>query len=78
MRPVPTTVHLDDQLLADGQALAGRTHRTIDAVTEEALRRLLRHSTPATLPDFSYPGGLQPGVGLQDKELMSQILGESR
>lgn len=29
------------------------------------------------LPDYSYPGGLQPDVDLYDKEIMAQVLGES-
>lgn len=76
-----TTVNIDDELLASAKVLAARTHRTIGSVLEEALRRMLEDTEErpgaVVLPDFSYTGGLQPGVDLYDKETMGQLLGES-
>jgi len=76
-----TTVNIDDELLASAKVLAARTHRTIGSVLEEALRKMLdetaEHPAAVTLPDFSYVGGLRPGVDLYDKESMAQLLGES-
>lgn len=75
-----TTVTIDDQLLADTKVLAARTHRTIGSVLEEALRRMLNETTAATavvLPDFGYEGGLLPGVDLDDKDALAELLGET-
>jgi hypothetical protein len=80
---VRTTVNIDDQLLAEAKLLAARTHRTIGSVLEDALRKLMSEQRPEasgrySLPDFHFNGGLQPGVDLEDKELMAALLGEDR
>jgi len=77
-----TTVTIDDELLAAVKVLSARTHQTIGAIVEEALRRMLfdaerNHETATPLPDFSYPGGLRPGIDLDDKDAMAELLGEA-
>ena len=74
-----TTVTIDDELLAQAKLIALRTHRTIGSVLEDALRQLIaaegrRVGGGHALPDFSYAGGLRPGVDLYDKDAMAQIL----
>jgi len=78
-----TTVTIDDELLAQAKVLAARTHRTIGSVLEEALRKLISEQarpagTAYELPrlDFSR-AGLQPGVDLQDKEALADLLGDN-
>ena len=76
-----TTVNIDDELLAAAKVLAARTHRTIGSVLEDALRAMLGEAdephVPVALPDYSYPGGLNPGIDLYDRETMGQLLGEA-
>jgi len=75
-----TTVTIDDELLAAVKLLSARTHQTMGAIVEEALRRMLFDTegsveTDTPLPDFSYPGGLRAGVDLDDKDAMAELLG---
>lgn len=71
------TLNIDAELLAAVQAHAVRTHSTVDAVLEDALRRDLLAPIPVVLPDFAYAGGLQPGVDLHDKRGLAALLGEA-
>lgn len=76
-----TTVTINDELLAAAKVHAARTHRTIGAVLEEALRRMLTEAEQepeaVSLPDYTYAGGLRAGVDLHDKDAMGRLLGES-
>ncbi|MGM0385838.1 MAG: type II toxin-antitoxin system VapB family antitoxin [Actinomycetota bacterium] len=80
-----TTVNIDDRLLAEAKLIAAREHRTIGSVLEDALRKLLdEQASPGTgrvdfaLHTFEPEGpGLLPGVDLEDKELIAQILGDT-
>lgn len=79
-----TTVNIDEQLLGEAKLIAARTHRTIGSVLEDALRKLIDEQSshasnePYTLPRFTYdPPGLMPGVDLEDKEQMADLLGEN-
>lgn len=76
-----TTVNINDELLAAAKLRAVRSHRTIGSVLEDALRQYLEGTeapaAPVTLPDFAYPGGLQPGVDLYDKDAMDRVFGET-
>ncbi len=74
-----TTVDIDEHLLAEAKVLAARSRRPLGRVVDDALRVLLA-KTPATgggarvpLPTFG-AGGLQPGVDLEDKEAMADLL----
>lgn len=63
-----TTIRLDDQLLRDAKTLAARTGRTLTAVIEEGLRRVLAPAertpvAPVELPTFS-GNGVRPGINL--------------
>lgn len=77
-----TTVNIDERLLAEAKLIAARTHRTIGSVLEDALRKLIdEQSTRPSgeryeLPRFDYdPPGLRPGVDLENKEQMADLLG---
>jgi hypothetical protein len=79
---VRTTVNIDDYLLAEAKVLAARTSRSLGAVLDDALRALLRRD--AGQPDrgkFRLPthgsGGLQPGVDLEDKEAVAELMGDN-
>jgi len=80
-----TTVNIDDHLLAEAKMIAARQHRTIGSVLEDALRALLQAQQPGrssrepfALPRVN-PGnpGLRPGVDLEDKEQMAELLGDN-
>ncbi len=79
MRPVRTTVNIEDRLLYQAKELAMRTRRPLGAVVDDALRMLLsRVDQPARggavdLPTYGGTG-LQPGVDLEDKEALAVLL----
>lgn len=77
-----TTVNISDDLLAEAKVLAARTHRSIGAVIDDALRVLLRQQTSdAASSEWTFPtagvGGLMPGVNLEDKEATADVLGDN-
>jgi len=79
---VRTTLNISDDLLAEAKVLAARTHRSIGAVVDDALRVLLRRDEPdAAAATWTYPtsgaGGLQPGVNLDDRAALADLLGDN-
>jgi len=82
MEVMRTTVSIDDHLLTQAKHLAARTNRTLGQVIEDALRVSIHEEAPASepsrvaLPTFGGTG-LQPGVDLEDKEAMLELLDES-
>ena len=83
MHCVRTTVNIDDHLLAEAKAKAARGHRTLGAVLDDALRVLLvERATSApgrrrvVLPTDG-TSGLQPGVDLEDKEALADLIGDN-
>ncbi len=84
MRAMRTTVNIDDRLLAEAKLIAAREHRTIGSVLEDALRTLIEDKASPRAPraDFALHTfeperpELLPGVDLEDKELIAELLGE--
>jgi len=65
-----TTIHLDDNLLAELRRIAADDGRTLTSVIQDALREALSRrqdspSAPVELPVF-HGSGLLPGVDLHD------------
>lgn len=74
-----TTVRLEETLLAEAKALAARTGRTLTAVIEEALRRLLSERPAARrgrvrLPVSKQTGGVGEGVDLDDSAALLDLM----
>lgn len=73
-----TTIRLDDQLLRDAKTLAARTGRTLTALVEEGLRRVLAEPAPRTRRQVELPTvggkGLQPGVDLDDTAALLDLM----
>lgn len=73
-----TTIRLDQHLLAEAKQLAARTHRTLTAVIEDALREVLTRARASTKRTIDLPtcgsGGLQPGVDLDDSARLLEVL----
>lgn len=70
-----TTVEIADDLLAEAKVLAARTHRSLSAVLDDALRGMLkRDSAPHQATEWTFPtggtGGLRSGVNLEDKQAL--------
>jgi hypothetical protein len=77
-----TTLNISDDLLAEAKLLAARTHRSIGAVVDDALRVLLSREGSGTINrEWTFPtagvGGLQPGVNLDNKEALTDLLGDN-
>jgi hypothetical protein len=74
-----TTIYLPDDLLAEVKKLAAKSHRTVTAIIEDALReRLARrkkrgHAGPVRLTTFG-TSGLQPGVDLDDTSALLYLM----
>lgn len=72
-----TTVNLPEDVLDDMKAVAAERRQPLGAVMETALRSYLA-SRGATSQRFLLPtfggGGLMPGVDLEDKERLAEIL----
>ena len=78
-----TTLTIDDHLLGEAKAVAARTNRSIGSVFEDALRQMLARADgpPSTAEPVSLPtdggSGLQPGVDLENKEQIAELLGDN-
>lgn len=77
-----TTLNISDDLLAEAKVLAVKTHRSIGAVVDDALRVLLRRQPGESVSSaWTFPtagaGGLMPGVNLEDKEALAELLGDN-
>lgn len=76
-----TTVNIDDHLLAEVKQVAARGNRTVGSVLEDALRHMLADIGSGADPGgFALPshgaGGLRPGVDLEDRDAMADLLGD--
>lgn len=76
-----TTVTIDDHLLEEVKLLAVRQGRTMGSVLEDAVRLLLERSEASTrrsvnLPVFAGELGLRPGVDLEDRDALYDLLDE--
>ena len=73
-----TTVTIDDALLREARELAARSGRRLGDVIDDALRVLLLKRSEASATEFRLPrsggGGLQPGVDLEDKDALYELL----
>jgi hypothetical protein len=78
-----TTVNIDERLLAEAKNAAARTNRTLGEVIDDALRVLFieRQQAERTVAKITLPvdggSGLRPGVNLEDKEQMAELLGDN-
>jgi len=77
-----TTIDLEDELLSRVKVVAARSHRTVSAVVNDAVRRSLAPSSDeirrsrVELP-VDGTGGLVPGVNLDDREALADRLGDN-
>lgn len=72
-------MRLPENLMREVKKLAADTDRTLTAVIEEALREMLaRRREMAPAPPVRLPsdgeGGLRPGVDLDDRRALQEIL----
>ena len=74
-----TTIHLPDDLLVEAKRVAARSHRTLTAVIEDALRETLGRrnrrgrAKRVRLSTFD-GGGTQPGVDLDDSAALLDLM----
>jgi hypothetical protein len=75
-----TTVRLNDSLLEKAKAEARRRHQTLTSLIEEGLHRVLaearsgKRRRKVILPVSSASGGLLPGVDLEDRGAILDIM----
>jgi hypothetical protein len=73
-----TTVSLDDQLLQQAKQLAVTTGRTMSQVLDDALRVFLSKQSAESRSVIDLPAyggsGLQPGVDLEDRDALAELL----
>lgn len=76
-----TTINIDDDLLAEAKVLAARSSRSLGSVVEDALRTLLLREVQGASRDWTFPtsgaGGLRPGVDLEDRDALAEVLGDN-
>lgn len=75
-----TTLNLDDELLVGAKEFAARNRTTLTAVIEDALRDKLSGTDdgerlpPVELPVSRMPGGVRPGVDLDDTAALLDLI----
>ena len=75
-------MNLDEDLLVAARQLAASTRRSLGDVLDDALRVFLAARGPerarerVSLPTYG-GGGLQPGVDLEDKDGLAELLDEN-
>jgi hypothetical protein len=75
-----TTINIPDDLLAEVKKLSAKSHTTLTALVEEALRERLSkrrqkpRAKPLRLTTYG-EGGLQPGVDLDDSAALLDLMG---
>jgi hypothetical protein len=79
---VRTTVNISDSLLAEARLLAAKTRRSLGSIVDDGLRLLLKREGREAPPgEWTFPtdggSGLQPGVNLEDKEALAELLGDN-
>ncbi len=83
MFEVRTTVNIDPELLTQAKIAAARGRRPLGAVIDDALRAMLGERSdrgldrPRVVLETDGGSGLQPGVDLEDKDLLAEVLGEN-
>ncbi|MGH3766990.1 MAG: hypothetical protein ACRDS0_12395 [Pseudonocardiaceae bacterium] len=73
-----TTVNIEESLLVQAKEMAARSHRSLSNVVNDALQLLLAGRAVESrrgvrLPTFG-GSGLQPGVDLEDKAALAELL----
>lgn len=76
-----TTVNIDDELLTEIKVISARSRRPLGDVIDDALRLMLSRRNVKTPAVVEYPtygtGGVQPGVDLDDKDALAELLGDN-
>lgn len=76
---MPTTINLEEEPLTRAKVVAGREHRTLSGVVEDALRQALAQPASVKLrPPIEVPAfesnGLLPGVDLDDSDALVELM----
>lgn len=81
MQCMRTTVNIDDRLLQRTKVAAARSGRTVSDLVDDGLRLLLARGSGGRTVDVELPtfggSGLRPGVDLQDREGLAELLDEA-
>lgn len=77
-----TTVNIDDDLLEQLRAISATTRQPLGELVDDALRLMLSRRQEGPRRELELPTygqrGLQPGVDLEDKEALADLLGDNR
>lgn len=78
-----TTVNINPELLTEAKVLAARRGQPLGAVVDDALRVMLNEggnpsrSIPRVVLQTDGGSGLHPGVDLEDKDSLADLLGDN-
>ena len=76
-------MNIDPDLLAEAKVIAARTRRPLGAVLDDALRAMLSRAGSGAAPaarvalETDGGSGLQPGVDVEDKDALAELLGDN-
>lgn len=77
-----TTVNIDDDLLEQLRAISASTRQPLGELVDDALRLMLSRRQEGPRRELVLPAygqrGLHPGVDLEDKEAVADLLGDNR
>ena len=82
MRRVRTTVNIDEALLRKARGISAQTRQPLGDIIGDALRLMFEREAASEHGRVELPtdggSGLRPGVDLEDKESLADLLGDNR
>lgn len=77
-----TTVNIDDDLLRKARGISAQTRQPLGDIIDDALRLMFERQVALSPSRVDLPtdggSGLRPGVDLEDKESLADLLGDNR
>ena len=77
-----TTVNIDDVLLRKARGISAQTRQPLGDIIDDALRLMFERQVATAHGRVELPtdggSGLRPGVDLEDKESLADLLGDNR
>ena len=82
MHRMRTTVNIDEALLRKARGISAQTRQPLGDIIDDALRLMFERQVAPERGRVELPtdggSGLRPGVDLEDKESLADLLGDNR